>query len=94
MTYLPYRGCRLTPVGFITASRIKRREALVEILLADVIGFKGDTNAMACKLEHAINEELEITLAVIKLSGILLTPFNNFFNLKCQILILEVLVMN
>jgi len=62
LTYLPYRGCRLTPVGFITASRIKRREALVEILLADVIGFKGDINAMACKLEHAIDEELEVTL--------------------------------
>ena len=62
LTYIPYRGCRLTPEGFISAAKIKRREALVEILLVDVIGFKGDTNAMACKLEHAINEELEITL--------------------------------
>ena len=62
LTYLPCRGCRLTPAGFITASRIKRREALVEILLVDVIGFKGDANAMACKLEHAIDEELEVTL--------------------------------
>ena len=62
LTYLPYRGCRLTPEGFITASRIKRREALVEILLVDVIGFKGDANAMACKLEHAIDEELEVNL--------------------------------
>ena len=39
-----------------------KREALVEILLVDVIGFKGDANAMACKLEHAIDEELEVTL--------------------------------
>ena len=62
LTYIPYRGCRLTPEGFISAAKIKRREALVEILLVDVIGFKGDINAMACKIEHAIDEELEITL--------------------------------
>ena len=62
LTYLPYRGCRLTPVGFISAAKIKRREALVEILLVDVIGFKGDINAMACKIEHAIDEQLEVTL--------------------------------
>lgn len=62
LTYIPYRGCRLTPEGFINAARIKRREALVEILLVDVIGFKGDINAMACKIEHAIDEELEVTL--------------------------------
>lgn len=62
LTYLPYRGCRLTPAGFIGAAKIKRREALVEILLVDVIGFKGDTNAMACKIEHAINDELELNL--------------------------------
>ena len=62
LTYIPYRGCRLTPEGFISAAKIKRREALVEILLVDVIGFKGDINAMACKIEHAIDEELEVTL--------------------------------
>ena len=62
LTYLPYRGCRLTPVGFISAAKIKRREALVEILLVDIIGFKGDINAMACKIEHAIDEQLEVTL--------------------------------
>lgn len=62
LTYLPYRGCRLTPIGFISAARIKRREALVEILLVDVIGFKGDINAMACKIEHAIDDQLELTL--------------------------------
>lgn len=62
LTYLPYRGCRLTPVGFISAAKIKRREALVEILLVDIIGFKGDINAMACKIEHAIDEQLEATL--------------------------------
>jgi len=62
LTYLPYRGCRLTPIGFVSAARIKRREALVEILLVDIIGFKGDINAVACKIEHAIDEELELTL--------------------------------
>ncbi len=62
LTYLPYRGCRLTPEGFGNAARIKRRESLIEILLGDVIGFTGDIQAAACKIEHAIDEELELAL--------------------------------
>jgi DtxR family Mn-dependent transcriptional regulator len=62
LTYLPYRGCRLTPLGFINAARIKRRESLIEILLTDVIGFTGDIEAAACKIEHAIDADLELAL--------------------------------
>ncbi|MBT3642169.1 MAG: metal-dependent transcriptional regulator [Euryarchaeota archaeon] len=62
LTYLPYRGCRLTPQGFVNAARIKRRESLIEILLKDVIGYTGDINAAACKIEHAIDQDLELAL--------------------------------
>lgn len=62
LTYVPYKGCRLTPIGFNTAARIKRREGLLQILLTDVIGFDGDVDATACKMEHNISIELEESL--------------------------------
>ena len=51
LTYIPYKGCRLTPSGFKYASRIKRREELLKILLRDVIRFEGDVDSAACNLE-------------------------------------------
>tara|TARA_Y100001970_G_C14142333_1_gene807873 strand:+ start:172 stop:831 length:660 start_codon:yes stop_codon:yes gene_type:complete len=62
ITHIPYRGCRLTTEGFQLAARIKRREGLLEVLLKDVIGFKGDVKAVACKMEHAVGTDLEETL--------------------------------
>ena len=62
LTYVPYKGCRLTPIGFNTAARIKRREGLLQILLTDVIGFDGDVDAAACKMEHNISIDLEESL--------------------------------
>ena len=62
ITHIPYRGCRLTTEGFQLAARIKRREGLLEVLLKDVIGFKGDVKAVACKMEHAVGKDLEETL--------------------------------
>ena len=62
VTHIPYKGCRLTPDGFQPAAMIKRREGLLEILLTEVIGFEGDVNEAACKIEHAIDEELEMAL--------------------------------
>ena len=61
-THIPYKGCRLTPDGFQRAARIKRREGLIEILLTEVIGFTGDVSEAACKMEHAIDKELEAAL--------------------------------
>tara|TARA_B100000287_G_scaffold361427_1_gene354182 strand:- start:90 stop:554 length:465 start_codon:yes stop_codon:yes gene_type:complete len=52
----------LTTEGFQLAARVKRREGLLEVLLKDVIGFKGDVKAVACKMEHAVGIELEETL--------------------------------
>ena len=62
ITHIPYRGCRLTTDGFQLAARIKRREGLLEVLLTDVIGYKGDVKGVACKMEHAVGIELEETL--------------------------------
>jgi len=62
VTHIPYKGCRLTPEGFQQAAMIKRREGLVEILLTEVIGYEGRVNEAACKIEHAIDEELEMAL--------------------------------
>lgn len=59
VTYIPYKGCRLTSEGFKHASRIKRREELLKILLSDVIRFDGDVDLAACKIEHSIDMELE-----------------------------------
>ena len=59
VTYIPYKGCRLTSEGFTHASRIKRREELLKILLSDVIRFDGDVDSAACKIEHSIDMELE-----------------------------------
>ena len=62
VTHIPYKGCRLTPEGFQEAAKIKRREGLVEILLTEVIGYEGSINEAACKIEHAIDDGLEIAL--------------------------------
>ena len=62
LTYIPYKGCRLTPEGFNKAARIKRREGLLQILLTDVIGFEGDVDSAACKMEHDMSLELEESL--------------------------------
>ena len=62
VTYIPYKGCRLTSEGFKHASRIKRREELLKILLTDVIRFDGDVDSVACKIEHSIDENLEASI--------------------------------
>ncbi len=62
VTYIPYKGSRLTVEGFAIAGKIKRRQLLLELLLTDVIGFEGDVNSIACEMEHAVNDELEASL--------------------------------
>ena len=62
VTYIPYKGSRLTAEGFAIAGKIKRRQLLLELLLTDVIGFEGDVNSIACEMEHAVNDELESSL--------------------------------
>ena len=62
LTYIPYKGCRLTSLGFKHASRIKRREELLRILLSDVIRYDGDVDSAACNLEHNIDSDLEASI--------------------------------
>ncbi len=59
VTYIPYKGSRLTSEGFAVAGKIKRRQLLIELLLTDIIGFDGDVRSVACEMEHAVNDELE-----------------------------------
>ena len=62
VTYLPYKGSRLTTEGFSLAGKIKRRQLLIEMLLTDVIGFEGDIYSISCEMEHAINDQLEAAI--------------------------------
>ena len=62
VTYIPYKGCRLTPSGFHYGAIVKRRQLLVEILLHDVLGIKEGIEEIACKMEHAVNDVVEQAL--------------------------------
>lgn len=62
VTYIPYKGSRLTPEGFARASQIKRRQLLLEMLLSDIIGYDGDVHAAACEMEHSIDDNLEAAI--------------------------------
>ncbi len=62
VTYIPYKGSRLTAEGFTIAGKIKRRQLLIELLLTDIIGYEGDVSSIACEMEHAVNDDLESSL--------------------------------
>jgi DtxR family Mn-dependent transcriptional regulator len=62
VTHIPYRGSRLTSKGFIHASRVKRRQMLIEILLSDVLGLEGDLSELASKMESALERSHELAL--------------------------------
>ena len=62
VTYIPYKGSRLTSEGFAIAGKIKRRQLLIELLLTDIIGFDGDVSSVACEMEHAVNDDLEVSI--------------------------------
>ncbi len=44
------------------AAAVKRREQLLEIFLNDMLGYNGDLNEAACRLEHALTPELELLI--------------------------------
>ncbi|RAH14335.1 MAG: hypothetical protein CMB56_005450 [Methanobacteriota archaeon] len=62
VSYEKYKGVQFTDEGFKIGRQIKRRHRLIECLLIDVMGFKGDAHEAACRMEHAIDDELEIRL--------------------------------
>tara|TARA_B100001996_G_scaffold382692_1_gene375278 strand:- start:3176 stop:3826 length:651 start_codon:yes stop_codon:yes gene_type:complete len=57
--HIPYRGATLTQDGVSAAAKIKRREGLMEVFLVNMLDYQGDVNKTACRLEHALTENLE-----------------------------------
>ena len=60
--HIPYRGATLTEEGLAAASRIKRRECLMEVFLIQMIDYQGNVQAAACRLEHALTDDLEAAI--------------------------------
>ena len=62
--YVRYKGAQLTESGLIHGRTMKRRHRLAEVLL-ERIPFNGNTHETACRLEHAIDDDLEVALTVL-----------------------------
>jgi DtxR family Mn-dependent transcriptional regulator len=62
--YTPYKGAKLTPTGLIHGKKMKRRHRLAEVLL-ELLPFDGNAHATACRLEHAIDDDLEVALSLM-----------------------------
>lgn len=60
--YTPYKGVQLTANGLEHGRRLKRRHRLAEVML-ERLPFDGDAHATACRLEHAIDDDLEVALS-------------------------------
>ncbi len=65
LEYEPYRGVLLTLEGLAEGKRMKRRHRLAEVLLANILPFEGDIHETACRLEHAIDDDLEVCLTLL-----------------------------
>lgn len=60
VSYTPYHGVRLTPPGEKIALEVIRHHRLLELYLAQAMGYTWDqVDAEAEKLEHVISEEFE-----------------------------------
>ncbi len=63
-----YRGVELTPKGKTVALKVLRRHRLAEQLLTKVVGMKwSEVHEIACRLEHAMTDDL--TAALGKMLG-------------------------
>ena len=62
--YVPYKGATLTEKGMIHGQKMKRRHRLAEVFLESV-SFQGNTHETACRLEHAIDDDLEVALTLL-----------------------------
>ena len=54
----------MTPSGIEYGKKMKRRHRLAEVLL-DIIPFNGDSHETACRLEHAIDDDLDVALQIM-----------------------------
>lgn len=62
LEYIPYKGVRLTEQGLQHGQKMKRRHRLAEVLL-DILPYEGDAHETACRLEHAIDDDMEVALS-------------------------------
>lgn len=63
LEYVPYKGSSLTEQGLIHGKKMKRRHRLAEVLL-EHLPFDGNQHSTACRLEHAIDDDLEVALTI------------------------------
>ena len=64
VSYTPYHGVRLSPMGETIALEVIRHHRLLELYLAQAMGYPWDeVDAEAEKLEHVISEEFEESIA-------------------------------
>ena len=63
LEYVPYKGSSLTEKGLIHGKKMKRRHRLAEVLL-EHLPFSGNQHKTACRLEHAIDDDLEVALTI------------------------------
>ncbi len=72
LEYVPYKGAKLTSAGLVHGQQMKRRHRLAEVLL-DLLPYEGNPHETACRLEHAIDDDLEVALSTM-LSGLTTDP--------------------
>ena len=63
LDYVPYKGSSLTAMGLEHGRMMKRRHRLARVLL-EHLPFEGDHDDTACRLEHAINDDLDVALSI------------------------------
>jgi len=63
LEYVPYKGSILTEKGLKHGKKMKRRHRLAEVLL-EHLPFDGNQHSTACRLEHAIDDDLEVALTI------------------------------
>ena len=63
LDYVPYKGSSLTAKGLEHGKMMKRRHRLAAVLL-EHLPFEGNHHETACRLEHAINDDLDVALSV------------------------------
>ena len=62
LEYIPYKGARLTDSGLVHGQKMKRRHRLAEVLLS-ILPYDGNAHETACRLEHAIDDDMEVALS-------------------------------
>ena len=63
LDYVPYKGSSLTDKGLEHGKMMKRRHRLAEVLL-EHLPFDGNQHETACRLEHAIDDDLDVALSL------------------------------